>query len=198
MHEVNIPSDGLDLGSAEFEGLLQRLDPDRECAGEKYEDVRRKLLRFFRWNDCFPGEDLADQTFDRVSRKLGSEQIDDVVSFLWGVAKNIVREFHKRPATINLEALPLDQEPHTGHAELWIIERRVRQRRLQCLRKCVQQMTEHNRELFLSYEYYSCKGSNTLELAQRLGLSVSALQTKAHRLKHKLERCTRKCCENDK
>jgi len=72
VNDANISSAQRDLKSADFEVLLQRLDSDRECAGEKYEDIRRKLIRFFRWNDCFPGDDLADQTFDRVAQKARS------------------------------------------------------------------------------------------------------------------------------
>ena len=32
---------------AAFEGLLQQLDPDRERAGERYEQIRQKLTKFF-------------------------------------------------------------------------------------------------------------------------------------------------------
>ncbi len=192
MNDGNISPAERDLRSAEFETLLRRLAPDRDCAGEKYEDIRRKLVRFFRWNDCFPCEELADQAFDRVAHKLGSEQIHDVPAFLWGVAKNIVREFRKRPPLVNLEELPPHREPHTGHAESSIIERRVRERRLQCLSKCLEQLSASDRELFLSYEYYAAKGENTRRLAARFGRSVGALQTRAHRLKHKVEKCTLK------
>src|SRR5436190_23148632 len=83
------------LFSEGFERLLQHLDGNRERAGEKYEDIRRKLVRFFAWNDCFPEEDLADMTFDRVTSKLASGRIHNIVAFIWGVAKNIKREFHK-------------------------------------------------------------------------------------------------------
>jgi len=32
-----------------FARLLHCLDADRELAGEKYEDLRRLLIRFFEW-----------------------------------------------------------------------------------------------------------------------------------------------------
>ena len=54
-----------DLQSEQFEKLLQHFDEDRERAGDKYEDIRRKLMRYFAWNDCFPEEELADRTFDQ-------------------------------------------------------------------------------------------------------------------------------------
>ena len=36
----------------EFEALLAQLDPDRERAGERYETIRRKLVRLFEWRGC--------------------------------------------------------------------------------------------------------------------------------------------------
>jgi DNA-directed RNA polymerase specialized sigma24 family protein len=182
-----------DLKSVEFEALLQHLGPDREAAGARYEDLRRQLVRFFRWNNCFCGEDLADRAFDRVGQKLSRGQIQDVPAFLWGVAKNIVREFHKRPPPVNLEELPQKHEPHTGNPELGIIERKTRQQRLECLRNCLGRLNPSDRKLFLAYEYFATKGAHTRRLAERSGLSVGALQVKAHRLKHRVEKCTLKC-----
>jgi DNA-directed RNA polymerase specialized sigma24 family protein len=192
MDETSVPVCKDDLKPDQFEGLLRQLDPDRERAGEKYEQVRRKLIQFFRWNDCFPEDDLADETFDRVVEKPLNE-IHDVVAFLWGVAKNIVRECHRRPATVGIEELPPSRAPHTGDAELPIIERAERARQLNCLHKCVQQLALADRELFLEYEYFAGKSQNAEHLAARLAITMSALQSRAHRLKHRIEKCAFKC-----
>src|SRR5256885_4134102 len=53
-----------------FSKLLARLDPDRERAGEKYEDLRRTLIRFFEWRGAPFPEEQTDETFNRVARKL--------------------------------------------------------------------------------------------------------------------------------
>ena len=182
-----------DEPSSQFESLLRRLDADRDHAGQKYEELRRRLIRFFGWNDCFPEEDLADEALDRVALKIDSEEINDIVPFTWGVARNIVREFHKRLPTVDIDDLPPHEGPHTGNAELPIIEAADRQRRLQCLHQCIQVLSAAEREVFLEYEYYTDKPQNTAKLAERLGLTIGALQTKAHRIKHKVEMCTRKC-----
>ena len=50
--------------------LLGRLDADREQAGEKYEDLRRTLVRFFGWRGAPFPEEHADETFNRVARRL--------------------------------------------------------------------------------------------------------------------------------
>lgn len=177
---------------SQFDQLLRRLDADRDRAGEKYLELRVRLIRFFGWNDSFPEEDLADEVLDRVALKIEGE-IQDLVPFIWGVARNVVREFRKRRPTIDVGNLQPHEDPHTGHAELQIIEAAERQRRLQCLHQCIQALSAAERELFLAYEYYTDRPRNTAELAERMGLTVGALQTKAHRMKHKVEMCARKC-----
>src|ERR671938_30866 len=58
------------LTAEAFTKLLARLDPDRERAGEKYEELRRTLVKFFEWRGAPFPEDQADETFNRVARKL--------------------------------------------------------------------------------------------------------------------------------
>jgi DNA-directed RNA polymerase specialized sigma24 family protein len=182
-----------DLRPEEFENLLRQLDDDRERAGDKYEDIRRKLTRFFAWNDCFPEEDLADMTFDRVSSKLATERIHNVVAFIWGVAKNIKREFYKRQRSIDIEDLPPDKIPQIGHPESTIIEGMEEQRRQRCLEACIRRLSKPERELFLEYEYYAAKTRKMEDLAARFELTVGALRTRAHRIRRRVEVCTLKC-----
>jgi DNA-directed RNA polymerase specialized sigma24 family protein len=193
MEQENADIEKKDLTAALFEGLLRRFDPDRERAGEKYENLRTRLIKFFLWNECFPEEDLADETLDRVARKIALVEVHDVGAFLWGVAKNVAREAARRPPMNVLDDLPLSRQPHTGHAELPIIDRAENERRLECLHQCIQKLPASDRELFLEYEYFRGKGEKTQALASRLELTISALQSKAHRLKNKVEKCTLRC-----
>src|SRR5258708_29144422 len=103
------------------------------------------------------------------------------------------REFHKRLLNVDIEDLPPHEGPHTGNAELPIIEAADRQRRLQCLHQCIQVLSAAEREVFLEYEYYTDKPQNTAKLAERLGLTIGALQTKAHLIEPKVAMRTRKC-----
>src|SRR5687767_9506003 len=80
----------------DFEFLLERLDADREAAGQKYEGLRRKLIKFFEWNRCGPVEDLADETLDRVARRLARDDVEDVLRFAWGVAQYVRQESARR------------------------------------------------------------------------------------------------------
>src|SRR5215470_10383215 len=64
--------------ATELQNLLVRLDSDWNRAGEKYEELRRTLIKFFEWNSCFPAEDLVDETLDRVAKKLDVEEVRNV------------------------------------------------------------------------------------------------------------------------
>ena len=192
---VTVPN-SKDLPRAPFEALLLRLAPDREQAGQKYEDIRQKLIRFFEWNDCLMAEALADEVFDRVSLKLETEDVRDVVPFTMGVARNVLRELRKKPSMRAIDDLPPGQSPHTLHPELRILDEGERQRRIRCLHRCIQRLSPPDRELSLKYEYYRGKPHSTTQLAQRMAMTVGALQTRAHRIKEKVQRCALRCFDS--
>ena len=58
------------LSAGAFEKLLAAFDPDRERAAERYEDARSRLVFFFESRGAFDGDGLADDTLNRVARKL--------------------------------------------------------------------------------------------------------------------------------
>src|SRR5712692_1447912 len=83
-----------------FEKLLACLDPDRERAGAKYEEIRHKLLKLFQWRGCTAAEDYADRTIDRVARRtLESREprLEDPYRYFHGVALNVLREYWREP-----------------------------------------------------------------------------------------------------
>ena len=53
-----------------FSQLLDWLDPDVDQAGSKYEVIRTRLTHMFSCRGCHEPELLADQTMDRVARKM--------------------------------------------------------------------------------------------------------------------------------
>ena len=58
------------LSQEAFDALLDWLDPDREQAGMKYEQIRSRLIKIFTGRGCVDAEELADETINRVTRKL--------------------------------------------------------------------------------------------------------------------------------
>jgi len=180
--------------ASSLEALLQRLDSDRESAGNKYEDLRRRLIKFFGWNDCYPEEpQLADETLDRVACRIETTKIYDLSSFTLGVARNVVREFHKRRPVLHLDDVESREDPRSTNLEISILNDAERQRRLRCLHQCIQRLSAAERELFLEYEYYTDNPHNADRLAAQMGLRRNALQVKAHRIKQKVEVCSRRC-----
>ena len=82
-----------------FEELLGWLDPDREIAGKRYEDIRRGLIKIFVSNGRHCVEDLADEAINRVANKLNQIKNDyegDPCLYFYGVAKKIVHEDRRR------------------------------------------------------------------------------------------------------
>src|SRR4026209_1657872 len=76
------------LTAEAFASLLNLLGTDRERAGARYEDLRRTLIRFFEWRGAPFPEEHADETFDRVARRL-DEGVDvkNVGAYCYTVAK---------------------------------------------------------------------------------------------------------------
>src|SRR5690242_15807691 len=84
------------LTAEAFSKFLARLDADRERAGEKYEDLRRTLIKFFEWRGApFPGEQ-ADETFNRVARKLDEGvEVKNFGGYCYEVARRVCLEVRK-------------------------------------------------------------------------------------------------------
>ena len=180
-----------------FENLLQRLDPDRERAGESYEDLRRRLIKFFEWNLCFPAEDLVDETLDRVAERLDEVQVLDVVGFAWGVAKHVRQEATKRSErVVHISDLSNGGQLAAPGAtpERSVQEELDDERRAECLRLCLHRFSNSDRELFL--KYHNVEGEHKeyrQRLAQQLGVSIGTLRVRINRLREKLEKCLQNC-----
>jgi DNA-directed RNA polymerase specialized sigma24 family protein len=183
------------LRSEQLEALLQHLGPDRDFAGTRYEQLRRRLVVVFEYRRCPHPEELADETLDRVARRIqqmGSEfDASDPARFVFGVAWNVARESFRRVPTVPLpekweapvSATPaVDDEPE--HA---------------CLDRCLKRLAPSERHLVLSYheEERSARIRRRSELAVELGLSPNALRLKIHRLTGLLRGCVTQCMDGD-
>jgi hypothetical protein len=79
-----------------FEKMLFWLDADLTAAGEKYEKIREKLIKLFRWRNCFPEEEYADITINRVTRRVfETSEIkgENPYTYFHGTALNVLREY---------------------------------------------------------------------------------------------------------
>jgi len=199
---VSVPPLRWALTQEAFDGLLTQLDPDRDRAAQKYEVIRRKLMKFFKWRGCLRFEEYADKTIDRVARKIteGAElQGASPSALFYGVAINLLREHWRKTAA----------EPETleGHTEPWnpsddpekIREQaetlQEQETRLSCLRRCLGTLSPESVHLI---EQYYAEGDvldkeQRKQMALRLNLSATALRSRAFRVRGELERCVDKC-----
>ena len=182
-----------DLTADQFDVLLQRLDPDRNRAGEKYEELRWKLIRFFQWNSCLAADELVDNVLNRVAGKLVQEgdQIQDVAAFAWGVAKMVRQEALRRDLkTVPLEDLPNADGFAAAGRDSEKTEFETIQVRLKYLRMCIQRLLPRDRHLLL--RYHAPKGRRIEErqrLANESAISMVALRVRINRLRYKVEEC---------
>ncbi|HET9528735.1 MAG TPA: helix-turn-helix domain-containing protein, partial [Blastocatellia bacterium] len=67
----------------------------------------------------------------------------------------------------------------------------------ECLEDCLQDLAIDNRDLILRYYYEDkrLKIDNRKELADRLGVAISALRTRVHRIRAALQKCVQRCIE---
>lgn len=185
-----------DLSPERFEMLLAWLDPDREGAGSRYETIRKTLIQIFTWRGCRNAEDLADETVNRVLERL-PELIKkgysgDPGRYFYGVAYKVVHEHFRREA--RYADLPLEYlvEPFNPDDE----DSRLLKK---CLEHCLQQFSEEDQELFLSYHEYDKKTKieDRKKLAKRMGLELSQLRSKIFKIRLVLEECIRSCVKQN-
>jgi DNA-directed RNA polymerase specialized sigma24 family protein len=179
------------LTSTGFSRLLARLGADSEEAAAQYERLRAALEKFFDWHGAWPPEECADETLDRLVRKLESEiEIVDVRRYALGIARLVLLEWQRRPATLSSAGRPetaqstasvsMDYEDEPLHA---------------CFDRCLAALPADSRTLVL--EYYAAerraKIDNRRRLAQAVGVSESALRNRVQRVRDRLERCVHRC-----
>lgn len=184
-----------------FDQLLARLDPDRDRAAEKYEELRQMLITFFEFRNLPAPEEQADETINRVARQLSSGKeiyTGSPSTYFIAVARNVWREslaHHHRAAT-SLDDLSPAQTPSVNPHETMAraAEQEEQELRLTYLRQCLQSLPAADRALLR--EYYQGDKRDKIKgrkrLAERLGIPLNALRIRACRLRDKVEDCVRR------
>lgn len=174
------------LSQESFDALLDWLDSNREQAGIKYEEIRRRLIKIFTGRGCVDSEDLADETINRVTSKLDeieNEFTGDRARYFYGVANKVLMEYLRRKPPQPPPLLASD----SNRAE----------QEYRCLEQCIARLSDENRELLL--EYYGAEGKAKIEkrkqLAEKLGIAPNALRIRAYRIRLALQECVENCVE---
>lgn len=181
------------LTAESFDDMLSWLDPDRHQAGQKYEDIRTRLVSRFRQLGCRDAEDLANKTFDRVAKKL-PQIIDTFVGkrepYFFSVAHFVYKEYLRKPVMMSLTTSDFQQPDLPDPEEL--LDKEMLD---SCLKDCLEKLSPNKRELVT--DYYrgkrKVKIQSRQELAERLGIKLSNLRLKAQRIRVTLKECIFDC-----
>jgi DNA-directed RNA polymerase specialized sigma24 family protein len=186
-----------------FRDLLHWLDEGTNSDGQRYLEVRRRLELYFDRKNCVAPAELADETLNRVAKKLEENgEITDVVplQYCYIVAKYVFLEtlraekrspFHRpltgaNPSNLNGQSATL-LEADTASEK--------KEKVAGCLDGCLKNLASTDRELIV--EYYRGQQRGKIErraaLATRLGLTANALSIRACRVRQKLEGCIESC-----
>src|ERR1041384_4577140 len=88
-----------ELTETSFNFFLSWLSTDRDAAGKKYEDIRRRLIVMLQSRGCVRAEEAADESINRFIRRLPelSEQYEgDPVPYLCVIARRVHVELIKK------------------------------------------------------------------------------------------------------
>ena len=162
-------------------------------AAERYEGVRAKLTRFFEWRGCVLPEEPADETINRVIRRIEEgEEIRDAGTYCYGVARLVLLEVLKRQEKERAAS-------EEFHRSVPAAEDDDMETRLRCLRRCLDNLPAAQRDFVR--EYYRGEGSEKIDgrkrLAQSVGIGMNALRIRAFRLSDKLQACVAGCVGED-
>jgi DNA-directed RNA polymerase specialized sigma24 family protein len=174
-----------------FNKFLFNLAPDRTLAGERYEVIRHKLIRFFEWRDCPHPDEHADETLNRVIRKIDQGgELENPSTYVYGVARMLLLEISKEKEREKnaLQEVALAQPSVPDETD---------DSRAVCLQRCLEALPAESRDLII--EYYQGEGQSKIEnrkqLAERCSLPLNALRIRALRVREKLEVCVKSCVE---
>lgn len=186
------------LTQVAFGRLLTWLDEGIDSHGERYLEMRRRLVSYFDRRNRPDADELADETLSRIGRTLeqdGHIETTPPARYCYVVARFVLLEDFRR------------ERRHTRLDATWQVDRAgaaaaanadqaaERERRLDCLDRCLDELTGDQRQLIV--EYYAEAQRERIErrraLAARLGITMNALAIRACRIRDTLQACIERC-----
>lgn len=190
------------LNPEAFRQFLSWLDEGVDCNGARYLEMHRRLARYFDRRNCHSPDDLADETLNRVARKL--EEKGGIVGvspahYCYIVAKFVFLEFG-RSREHNQTSLDHAQGSGRVMASMAVparpdVDAVTKEKLFDCLERCLGKLQPKDRELILGYYRgeQRAKIERRSELAARFGVTMNALSIRACRIRSKLELCVNTC-----
>lgn len=171
-------------GDLAFRRFLAALSSDQEISPRLYQELRDKLVRYFSMRGLLRADEAADETIDRVVKKIeeGSD-IDNVTRYSFGVARLIMLEYLRKQGNEAgaLRLMGQQDEPSDEKDEALLAN---------YLRECLEETPSEDRSLVL--QYYSFKGKHSKDrekIAEEYNLTLNHLRVKIFRIKKRLGKC---------
>jgi DNA-directed RNA polymerase specialized sigma24 family protein len=181
-----------EISRPEFDKLLKWLDADPETAGREYERIRTRLIKVLHTRGCLAADELADETIDRVIRKVdsiaGSYKGEPTLYFL-AVARNVFLEHTRKPKFEELPRGLVKNDPEPDETES----------HYKCLSECLAKLPAGQRQLVLGYYegVKQAKIDRRKQLVELLGTTNQALRVRVLRLRLTLQKCVLSCVDNN-
>jgi hypothetical protein len=193
------PRQDLEASERVSRQFLDWLDEGSNSDGQRYLEVRHRLEHYFDRKNCVEPGELADETLNRVAKKLeASGELTDVgpLQYCYVHAKYVFLEtlsaqkrapFHRplngsNPTNASGQVGTSLQTDSTSESKTKIAA---------CLDDGLKNLSSADRDLFV--DYYRGKQPDKAErraaLATRLGVTANALSIRACRVRQKLETC---------
>jgi DNA-directed RNA polymerase specialized sigma24 family protein len=184
------------LSEEAFRALLAWLDGGAESDGASYLEMRRRLVAYFDRKNSSSPEDLADETLNRVARRLEEEgEIRDATPphFCYMTARFVYLESLRSGGH---RERSLEETSGASGRGLTLsapfdADSESQQKMMGRLEDCLEKLQTGERELIL--EYYRGERREKIErrreLAMKLGLTLNALAIRAARIRSRLEQC---------
>ena len=165
-----------------WETLMSALAPDSDLAGQKYEDLRRRLIDLFAWEGCGLPDQLADEALNRLARKLTEGvAIPHLDRYAFGIARFLIQEDSRarRSRQAALREFPISTPAARS------------ENMVSALEECLAGLPGANRRLI--ERYYA---EDRTALAGEFGISVNALRNRAMRIREELFQCVSRKCDD--
>lgn len=183
-----------------FRRLLEWLDEGLDSGGQKYLEMRQRLVAYFDRKNCLSPDELADDTLNRVSRRLeeeGAIKSESPAKYCYIVARFVFMEYLRGAEKKNVS---IDEQLLQSSVNNFILparddEKEIKEVRLNCLEQCMGKLEPANRDIIIRYYFGEerVKIENRRTLAANLGITMNALTIRACRIRDKLEACVAKC-----
>ena len=191
---MNWNDPGLDRAFADsVSSYLETGDPDALAGIVRATEPRLRGYLHLRCPDVDAIDDLVQETYTRCFQKL--DRLEDhqrMRAFLFGVARNVAREYYRR---VDRDMRIIDRyqremapvlarvsEPgHVGRETSMVSRRRA-------LAGCMKRLSEEH-QVLLTRRYVD--GVDASELSRQVGLSAGGVRTLLHRLRLQLQDCVR-------